>query len=249
MLASLQTAARNAALVRPTLYTSSRCIATSLRLCNDQPTQDETAKKQDTESALDEQSNAEAEATTTTTPEEEPAAPIKESRRRRRFHEWANGAGKKYARAADGTTNYLNGETPFPNNPLFRPRPPISDAQRQKLYDTYLSDPESWTIRKLATKFNISIRMERLMGADQSVTPLNEPLVDVFPPVRKPFFKSLEEDADFGHKDAAKVLKRMPFGELREHTIRKEEADFHKKTVVKGEKKGNLLIVDTSARK
>lgn len=156
MLASLQTAARNAALLhRPTLYTSSRCIATSLRLCNDQPTQDEPAK-QDDAAALDGPPSAEADAEAT--PTEEPAAPIKESRRRRRFHEWANGAGKKYARAADGTTNYLNGETPFPNNPLFRPRPPISDAQRQKLYDTYLSDPEAWTIRKLATKFNISIR-------------------------------------------------------------------------------------------
>ena len=35
------------------------------------------------------------------------------------------------------------------------------------------------------------------MGADQSVTPLKEPLVDIFPKVKKPTFKSVEEDVAF----------------------------------------------------
>ena len=39
--------------------------------------------------------------------------------------------------------------------------------------------------------------IEKLMGADQSITPLTEPLVDIFPKVKKPTYKSVEEDVDF----------------------------------------------------
>lgn len=38
------------------------------------------------------------------------------------------------------------------------------------------------------------------MGADQNAQVLREPLVDVFPTVKKPTFKVLEEDAEFGIK-------------------------------------------------
>lgn len=47
---------------------------------------------------------------------------------------------------------------PFPNNPLFQPRPPLSDALRQEVYEAFVSDPETWTVRKLATKYNISLK-------------------------------------------------------------------------------------------
>lgn len=44
------------------------------------------------------------------------------------------------------------------------------------------------------------------MGADQNAQVLREPLVDVFPTVKKPTFKVLEEDAEFGIK-----VKKMEF--------------------------------------
>ncbi|KAI8149553.1 eukaryotic mitochondrial regulator protein-domain-containing protein [Fennellomyces sp. T-0311] len=209
---------------------------------------------------------------------EEPE-PVKLSRRRRRFHEWVREDGARFARPSQGTTNYL-GSTPFPSNPLFQPRPPLTDAVRQEIYDTYAESPEDWSIRKLATKFNISMRrveavlklkeaekememngvplqkkyakgMEKLMGADQSVTPLIEPLVDIFPRVKKPTFKLVEEDAAFTEKDAAKALNRQPYRVLEERAIAREEAKFanarqNVQNAPTETKTKKFVIVDTS---
>ncbi|KAI8372242.1 eukaryotic mitochondrial regulator protein-domain-containing protein [Choanephora cucurbitarum] len=222
----------------------------------------------------------------TKTPEaavEEEPEPVKLSRRRRRFHEWANGPGSKFARPAKGTTNYLS-VTPFPNNPLFQPRPPLSDARRQEIYDAFVTDPENWTVRKLATKYGISLKrveailklkslekememngvalqkkfnkgMEQLMGVDKTAEILREPLADVFPPVGKPKFKTLKEDAPFTPQDAAKELNRIPFKDLERLVIESEQAEFTLPTPSTTEpssekqakKRTKLVIVDTSA--
>ncbi|KAI9492388.1 eukaryotic mitochondrial regulator protein-domain-containing protein [Zychaea mexicana] len=210
---------------------------------------------------------------------EEPE-PVKLSRRRRRFHEWAReGGGARFARPSQGTTNYLS-TTPFPSNPLFQPRPPLTDAARQEIYDTFTENPEDWSIRKLATKYGISMRrveavlklkeaekelemngvalqkkfakgMEKLMGADQSVTPLIEPLVDIFPKVKKPTFSLVEEDAAFTEQDAAKALNRQPYKVLEERAIAREEAKFantrsNASQAPTNSKKKTFVIVDTS---
>ncbi|KAI8084459.1 eukaryotic mitochondrial regulator protein-domain-containing protein [Halteromyces radiatus] len=186
--------------------------------------------------------------------EEQQQEPIKLSRRRRRFHEWAQSIGSRYTRPAEGTTNYL-GMTPFPKNPLFQPRPPLSDAKREEIYQLYVSDPEVWTIRQLAGKFGYSLKrveailklkasekemeasgiplqrqftkgMEQYMGADQPAVLLQEPLIDIFPNVSKPRFKLIEEDAEFTSKDAANVLNRKPYKLLEKQSIALEEAKF-----------------------
>ncbi|KAI9478149.1 MAG: eukaryotic mitochondrial regulator protein-domain-containing protein [Benjaminiella poitrasii] len=215
--------------------------------------------------------------------EEEPE-PVKLSRRRRRFHEWVNGTGAKYSRPAKGTTNYL-GSTPFPNNPLFQPRPPLSDARRQEIYDTFTSDPENWTVRKLATKYGISLKrveavlklkasekelemngfalqkkfnkgMEQLMGVDHTMDLLKEPLIDIFPNVGKPKFKTLNEDASFSPEDAAKVLNRIPFKDLEKRVVESEQAEFVLSTntsvssstaTTTYTKRSKFVIVDTSS--
>jgi hypothetical protein len=41
---------------------------------------------------------------------------------------------------------------------LFQPRPPLSDATKQEIYEAFVSDSENWTVRKLATKFGISLK-------------------------------------------------------------------------------------------
>jgi ribosomal protein S24E len=43
-------------------------------------------------------------------------------------------------------------------NPLFKPVLPLSDAVREKIFKQYTSDPDTWTVRKLATEYNISLR-------------------------------------------------------------------------------------------
>lgn len=101
-----------------------------------------------------EASGEQASSTETETAEIEP---IKLSRRRRKFHEWANGEGKRYKEASQGTKNYL-GQSPFPMNPLFKPVLPLSNAIREKIFQQYTSDPTTWTVRKLATEHNISLR-------------------------------------------------------------------------------------------
>ncbi|KAI8362752.1 hypothetical protein BD560DRAFT_455481 [Blakeslea trispora] len=183
---------------------------------------------------------------------EEEAEPVKLSRRRRRFHDWANGTGSKFARPAKGTTNYLSA-TPFPNNPLFQPRPPLSDARRQEIYDAFVTEPENWTGVALQKKFNKG--MEQLMGVDKTAETLKEPLADVFPPVGKPKFKTLKEDAPFTPQDAAKELNRIPFKDLERLVIESEQADFSLPTPSTTQpssekqvkKRTKLVIVDTSA--
>ncbi|KAI8990934.1 eukaryotic mitochondrial regulator protein-domain-containing protein [Mycotypha africana] len=210
----------------------------------------------------------EAEAAATTTEEEaktktadaavetdaEPAEAINPSRRRKRFLEWIKGQGAKYSRPSEGSTNYLGDSYPFPKNPLFRPRPPLSDALRQEMYDLYISDSAKWTIRKLATKYGISLKrveavlklkdaekdmekkgvilqrkfnkgMEKLMGVDQTQYTFREPLIDIQPHIGKPRFKILDEDQPFTPVDAAKALGRTPFQELQKRTI-EAEANF-----------------------
>lgn len=110
-----------------------------------------------TEEKDSESSQGDSEQSSTEGLETEETEPVKLSRRRRKFHEWANGEGKKYKTPSQGTTNYI-GQTPFPMNPLFKPVLPLSDAVREKIFKQYASDPDTWTVRKLATEYNISLR-------------------------------------------------------------------------------------------
>jgi hypothetical protein len=68
--------------------------------------------------------------------------------------------------------------------------------------------------------------MEQLMGVDKTMDLLKEPLIDIFPNVGKPKFKTLKEDASFGPEDAAKVLNRIPFKDLERRVIESEQAEF-----------------------
>ncbi|KAI8639393.1 hypothetical protein BD408DRAFT_350120 [Parasitella parasitica] len=186
--------------------------------------------------------------------EVEEAEPVKLSRRRRAFHDWANGNGSKYSRPSKGTTNYLDSSKPFPNNPLFQPGTPLSDTRRQEIYDAFIADPEEWSGIALQRKFNKG--MEQLMGIDQAIESLKEPLIDIFPAVGKPRFKTLQEDASFSPKDAADVLGRIPFKDLERRVIASEQAEFtlpsppttlEASNENKPTKRRKFVIVDTSS--
>lgn len=47
---------------------------------------------------------------------------------------------------------------PFPMNPSFKPRPPISDAQRQTIFDAHAAHPELNSVRALSEHFGISLK-------------------------------------------------------------------------------------------
>ncbi|KAI9280663.1 hypothetical protein BY458DRAFT_531679 [Sporodiniella umbellata] len=187
----------------------------------------------------------EAEASEESIEAETPKEPVKLSNRRRNFHSWMEATGKKFSRPSEGTTNYL-GATPFPNNPLFQPRPPLSDITKQHIYDAFTSESQNWTGVALQKKF--SKGMEQLMGVDRSIELLKEPLVDIFPNVGKPKFKTVKEDTPFTPEDAAKVLNRLPYKDLEKRVIEIETANFSLPKPVDQTKKQKkkFVIMDTS---
>lgn len=95
--------------------------------------------------------------------------------------------------------------------------------------------------------------MEQLLGVDKSVDLLKEPLVDIFPTVGKPKFKTLKEDATFGPNDAAKALGRVTFKDLERIVIESEHAELSvpKSRNISGSdkttKRTKFIIVDTSS--
>lgn len=91
------------------------------------------------------------------------------------------------------------------------------------------------------------------MGVDKTFELLKEPLVDIFPSVGKPKFKTLKEDATFAPEDAAKVLGRIPFKDLEKLVISSKQDEYtlptpkNITTADKATKRTKFVIVDTSA--
>lgn len=52
---------------------------------------------------------------------------------------------------------FLGGRTPFPYNPEFRPRPPLSDSFQNLVFSVWVGEPTKWTPRQLSIRFKISI--------------------------------------------------------------------------------------------
>ncbi|KAG8687920.1 hypothetical protein FRC09_013202, partial [Ceratobasidium sp. 395] len=88
--------------------------------------------------------------------------------------DWFQGEGLPYLNPTPSKPNWLGGDIPFPDNPTFRPPPPLSDVVKSSIYDRYkssvLSDPQSHvrTIRALSERFGISIgRVEAIIRLKQ----------------------------------------------------------------------------------
>ena len=65
------------------------------------------------------------------------------------------GDGLKYRHGRNGT-NWI-GSTPFPQNPSFRPPPPLSDALKTRIYSLYQSDMVKYTPTKLSLDYKVSV--------------------------------------------------------------------------------------------
>ncbi|KAJ2742277.1 hypothetical protein GGI20_004596 [Coemansia sp. BCRC 34301] len=155
---------------------------------------------------------------------------------------WVLTQSKPYKTMKPGRTNYINGlNRPFPLNPAFRPRMPLSDAKKEDIYKDYLSDPVRNTPRILGSKYFISIKrveailklkaiehhmvhndqivaqksltagMESILGMSKDSIGVTERLVAMVPRVSTPRFHAVPEEKEFTATDAAEVLGRKPY--------------------------------------
>ncbi|VDB84328.1 unnamed protein product [Peniophora sp. CBMAI 1063] len=87
------------------------------------------------------------------------------------FKEWLKTSpdASRY-RNAKRPKNWL-GDTPFPQNPSFKPPVPVSNALKNAIFDQFMADPQANSVRALASKYHLSIkRVEailRLKGLEQ----------------------------------------------------------------------------------
>ncbi|KAJ3314441.1 hypothetical protein HDV04_000423 [Boothiomyces sp. JEL0838] len=131
--------------------------------------------------------------------------------------------------------NFIKADKPFPMNPYFKPRPPLSNKTRQEIFDLYEEDSTKWTPRQLAEKFGISIvrveailrlkslgkqmdtkitaplveGMEQMLGKASTESRL-EPLKETVLAANKPFIQLLDEEKHLSPEDAAVLLKLKP---------------------------------------
>ncbi|CAE7147980.1 unnamed protein product [Rhizoctonia solani] len=86
---------------------------------------------------------------------------------------WFRDEGLPYLNPTPGKPNWLGGDIPYPDNPTFKPPPPLSDVVKSSIYDRYLkalqpatskSESRVQTIRTLSEQFGISIaRVEAIV--------------------------------------------------------------------------------------
>ncbi|CAE6443000.1 unnamed protein product [Rhizoctonia solani] len=86
---------------------------------------------------------------------------------------WFRGEGLPYLNPTPGKPNWLGGNIPYPDNPTFKPPPPLSDVVKTSIYDRYLKSPQlaasnseshNQTVRTLSEQFGVSIaRIEAIV--------------------------------------------------------------------------------------
>ncbi|KAJ2547328.1 hypothetical protein EV175_005264 [Coemansia sp. RSA 1933] len=162
---------------------------------------------------------------------------------------WLRQNNAMYKEMKPGGSNYVGGNptTPFPLNPWFRVRAPLSDSIRESIYQDYLKDPERVTPRILGERYRISIKrveailklkaiehhmvenegftaqkkltagMESMMGTRSQTDKRAEALYEEVPNVSNPRFYAVPEGTDFTPADAADVLGRKPFQHIVDH--------------------------------
>ncbi|KAI9505797.1 eukaryotic mitochondrial regulator protein-domain-containing protein [Coemansia spiralis] len=167
----------------------------------------------------------------------------------RGYEGWMITQSSKYEKALPNQTNFVSGKPtiPFPLNPWFRVRPPLSDQTKEQIYKAYLSDPVKNTPRVLGDKFLVSIKrveailklkaiehhmvkhdqfapqkkltagMESMLAVSGNSAKLTEPIFTEKPKVSSPRFHAIPEGETFRAKDAAEVLGREPYQHIVDH--------------------------------
>ncbi|CAG8485870.1 2719_t:CDS:2 [Ambispora leptoticha] len=169
-----------------------------------------------------------------------------------RLHKWlTQEGGNEFKEPRLGGTHYY-GETPFPMNPLFRPRPPLDDALKDKIYESFTK--EGLSPRQIGQTYSISVKrveailklkhlekkmqekgkplqtdfrknMEAMLGVKRDKH-IEEPLNVILPRVNRPLFELVDEDEEFTPEAAAKKLGRPPFEEIKRRILEEESKKF-----------------------
>ncbi|PPQ79885.1 hypothetical protein CVT25_002941 [Psilocybe cyanescens] len=88
------------------------------------------------------------------------------------YREFMQKIGGQYQYASP--QNWLAPKTPFPMNPSFKPPPPLSDLQKDVIFQKFLADPLLHTPRKLALRHHLSLKrvdaILRLKGLERHFT-------------------------------------------------------------------------------
>lgn len=152
----------------------------------------------------------------------------------------------KYKDAKSGQNNYVGGNRPFPLNPWFRPRAPVPNSKKEVIYAEYLKNPLNNTPRVLGEKFGLSIHrveaiiklkaiehhmvengeivaqtkftkgMESMLGIAEKTKPIKESLVGEDTRISGPRFHAVPEGQSFTAADAAEVLGRQPYQNIKD---------------------------------
>lgn len=129
---------------------------------------------------------------------------------------------------------YSPAKKPFPHNKGFLYHVPLNDFTRKQIYFLYKSKPEEWTVRKLASKFKITVeradaiidlqeheermfhlgykvnteylkKMEAMVGASSDRAREASREVMEFWQKRSPIFVKIPEDQELTFEEAAKI--------------------------------------------
>ena len=83
---------------------------------------------------------------------------VKNHKPRQEFREWMATQSSKYRNAPEEGPLYLGGESqPFPLNPQFRPRRPLSEVQKNKIFDQWKKTSSS-QLGTICAKYGISLK-------------------------------------------------------------------------------------------
>ncbi|KAI0257245.1 eukaryotic mitochondrial regulator protein-domain-containing protein [Lactifluus subvellereus] len=92
---------------------------------------------------------------------------------------WKRTIGKQFEKP-HRPCNWLGGKVPFPLNPSFKPPTPVSDALRNTLYQSFMTNPTANSVRNLASRYHLSIKrvdaILRLKGLEESWMKEGKPL-------------------------------------------------------------------------
>ncbi|KAI9294575.1 hypothetical protein K502DRAFT_316846 [Neoconidiobolus thromboides FSU 785] len=146
---------------------------------------------------------------------------------------------------------------PFPMNPFFKPHKPVSEENKKKIFDYYKQNPKVNTPRKLGNIFRLSVKrveailklkslqeelitkgkekfilqtnfqigMEKLLGVSNMHD--KEELEPILPEINKPLFRAIDEEVEFGAKDAAVSLNRKPFEQVKKELADEKPFEYH----------------------
>ncbi|KAH9050550.1 eukaryotic mitochondrial regulator protein-domain-containing protein [Lactarius hengduanensis] len=141
---------------------------------------------------------------------------------------WKKTVGKQFEKP-HRPCNWLGGKVPFPLNPSFKPPTPVSDALRNTLYQSFMADPKTNSVRNLAGRYHLSMKrvdaILRLKGLEENWVKVCLVLTrNQGKPLQTGFLKGMEQHLGVTY-DASKHKTHEDWVEGRIQTIEADALD------------------------